>query len=236
MRHLWLLLLCGWVWATPESGMAANKFLDKAKKAYQDLDYEKVTPLLQKALKIAASDEEFIDIYTLMGIMHVTYDRNKQAIEAFKEVLKRKSDFQLPPDTSPKIVAVLDSAREQNADSELIRESPKTQSPPVEQPADVKVDNSVSSTTNETTNGSSENVNSVVVPAKEPSIIRQDSILSPTATSRIEKDEPVYKKWWFWTAIGVVVIGAGGGYAAYRLSQPNEPSHDYGPISLPGGS
>jgi tetratricopeptide (TPR) repeat protein len=42
--------------------------------------------------------------------------------------------------------------------------------------------------------------------------------------------KPIYKKWWFWTAVGVVAVGAavGIGVGVTRTAQVGTPSSDYG--------
>ena len=84
-----------------------NRYLIKAKRAYENLEYTRVTPLLNKALKTVQSQAEEIEIYSLFATIHIVYSREEQAREAFKEVLRRDHDFDLPPNTSPKIRAAL---------------------------------------------------------------------------------------------------------------------------------
>ena len=48
---------------------------------------------------------------------------------------------------------------------------------------------------------------------------KQPRELPPTVTET--PDQPVYKKWWFWTGVAVVAVGGGVGvYAATRSSTP----------------
>ncbi|TNE49149.1 MAG: hypothetical protein EP343_12775 [Deltaproteobacteria bacterium] len=45
--------------------------------------------------------------------------------------------------------------------------------------------------------------------------------------------QPVTKKWWFWTIIGVAAVGAGVGVVAGVLSQPSRKEGDFIPVELP---
>jgi hypothetical protein len=53
-----------------------------------------------------------------------------------------------------------------------------------------------------------------------------------TATAEPASGDSVFSKWWFWTAVGVVVVGgasAGIGVAASQ-SQPAAPARPYNPV------
>ena len=44
--------------------------------------------------------------------------------------------------------------------------------------------------------------------------------------------EPVYKKWWFWTAVGVGVVAVVGGVTAGVLLSPEDPTTELGTITF----
>lgn len=90
--------------------MAANRTLRRAQRAYEQLDYDKVTPLLKKALETTNLPEEEVEIYTLLATMHVMYGRDTQAEEAFVHILERQPDFELAADASPKLLAAFEAA------------------------------------------------------------------------------------------------------------------------------
>jgi tetratricopeptide (TPR) repeat protein len=49
---------------------------------------------------------------------------------------------------------------------------------------------------------------------------------TPVPAAAVEEDDPLYKKWWLWTAVGVVAIGAGA--AAMTLGGNSPPSSHFG--------
>jgi hypothetical protein len=56
----------------------------------------------------------------------------------------------------------------------------------------------------------------LVVPAAAPPPTRVD-VLVATPETATTPSRPLYRRWWFWTALGAVVAGAAiGGYAASR--------------------
>ena len=96
---------------TANEAHARNRSLTKAQKAYENLDYERVTPLLNRALKGKPTDEEKQQIFFLLGTMHTIYGRDQQAKDSFVQLLELSPDFELPPDTSPKIAEAFEQAR-----------------------------------------------------------------------------------------------------------------------------
>ncbi|MBN2360656.1 MAG: hypothetical protein JXR83_14465 [Deltaproteobacteria bacterium] len=93
--------------------LADNSYLTRARTAYEQLDYDKVAPLLEMALEENNSVEDEIAIYELLGLIHVTYGRDREAQEAFIKLLERRPDYVLSDDSSPKIVSVFQQAREE---------------------------------------------------------------------------------------------------------------------------
>lgn len=61
--------------------------------------------------------------------------------------------------------------------------------------------------------------------AAAPSEITQRSAL-PATSSTAEEGAPLYKKWWLWTAVGVVAVGAGA--AAMTLGGNTAPGSHFG--------
>lgn len=68
-----------------------------------------------------------------------------------------------------------------------------------------------------------------IAPASHPA-----PATGPTATSHVAKEQPVYKKWWLWTIVGVVVAG-GAVTAAVLLTRPQN-SWSNAPDVGPGSS
>jgi tetratricopeptide (TPR) repeat protein len=48
--------------------------------------------------------------------------------------------------------------------------------------------------------------------------LAQSALTEPTLVEPLPPPTPVYKKWWFWTAIGVVAVGAAGTTAYFQLT------------------
>lgn len=52
----------------------------------------------------------------------------------------------------------------------------------------------------------------------------------PAPAPHVEADRPIYKTWWFWTGV-TVVVGAAGGIVVYEATRPHgPPSTDLGNI------
>lgn len=211
---------------TPDAHAARNRHLVRAKKAFDDLDYGKVLPLLKKALKIAKEDDEEVEIYELMAIIHATYSRDEKARDAFKEVLRRKSDYELPPNTSPKIEAALEEARAELATEGVLHEEPEEEEVVVSRDEVVPLGDtdlaSDSASTGEVATKEAEPAADPVVAATEP---------MPLLTTRSRRTA-FYKEWWFWTLVGGVLVAGGVGYGVYAYSQSGPPPHDLGPVPL----
>jgi hypothetical protein len=62
----------------------------------------------------------------------------------------------------------------------------------------------------------------VLAPAPNPTDTQAAATLTATAPPPEAQDHPIYKRWWFWTIIGVVVVGGAVGVLA--LSSGGKPS------------
>ena len=208
--------------AVPSRADAKSKLLIKARKAYEDLDYGKAQALLQKALKANASFADQIEIYMLLATVHAVYGRDDQARAAFLEVIKRDPDRELPPETSPKIRAAFADAKEVwkgDGSPRVTAQAPGGAGEGTDSDEEPKA---APATTGNTTQ---------VVQAAPVGVVEPANPLMTGVTS-YERQEPFYETWWFWTVVGVVVIG-GGSTAIWYLTKPSLPEHDFGPIRLP---
>ena len=202
----------------------STDLLRNARIAYKELEYEQVLPLLRKALQARPTPEEQVKIFELMAYVHVLYGRNRQARNAFIRLLERNPNFELAPDISPKILQVFGHAQEEqnrriarkqskNNASEGKERNSEGGSPPVEELEE-------ESPPEET-----------IVAQQEDTEFSATSPPLPEVSTSLDSGPPVYEQWWFWTALGVVAVGAG--ISVWALSQSETPNHDYGPILLP---
>lgn len=99
------VLLIGGVAAAENADLAA------ARKAFDDVDFERVIPLLDKALAAGANDAEKVEIFVLMGQVHMAYGRQEEAERAFFEALSIDRSYSLPDTVAPKISAAFERAR-----------------------------------------------------------------------------------------------------------------------------
>jgi hypothetical protein len=198
-----------------------NRYLKRARKAYQNLDYTRVTPLLNRALKAATTDREKVEIHYLLGTMHTIYSRERQAVEAFTELLTLQPTYELPPDISPKIRTAFAEARETVPAGG--RTGPPTAS---EEPPSAADQESVTGDAYETNEAFAvEDTHAVNAGVFGPTDGRV-----PGLTAR-SHGSPWYRQWWVWTIVGVVVAG-GTGYLLYSLEQVEYPNHTHGPYPL----
>jgi hypothetical protein len=209
----WLVGILLVVWA-PQA-LAANRALRRAKRAYEQLEYDNVTPLLKKALEASSEPSEEVEIYALLATMHVMYGRDAQAEEAFVHVLERQPDFELPSDSSPKLFAALEAAEQQFAKPA---------------PEDGASDGSVAETGGEVGEGDRGDPDGDQAGDGHDGG-EVDPITNPMLPGPITEPTRFYSTWWFWTAVGVVVAGAAG-TTAYFITQPRFPETEFGPYNL----
>lgn len=89
---------------------AENTALIQAEQAKEDLEYEKVLPLLEQAKQQSSTADELVRIHELAAEMHVTYSRFEEAENAFIQLLQEKPDYTLPERSSPKITTAFEAA------------------------------------------------------------------------------------------------------------------------------
>jgi len=193
-----------------------NTSLDKAKKAYENLQYDKVTPLLKRALKAVESVNEEIEIYELFALVHATYARKDAARDAFIEVLKRAENYRLSEDVSPKIREVFAEAK--NVYDGLPEKDKKLPPPGAESTSShqhAKNDaKHVATTQQEQSPPPTKNANS------------EQEFLQPQEQISLQEEPSFYQRWWFWTGLGVVLGGVATIYFLQSYQQ-GLPEHDY---------
>lgn len=133
VRAGWLVLLGGLLQVGALQAAADCPALVQAREAHRQLDYDRVTPLLRQALTQPCSDADRAETYELLALMHVTYNRDDEAIEAFSQLLTLSPDYAPPDGSSPKIRAAFEQARAQRAPAPPPSPAPPT-APPAPQP------------------------------------------------------------------------------------------------------
>ncbi|MFH1811261.1 MAG: hypothetical protein ABIJ09_21155 [Pseudomonadota bacterium] len=200
--------------ATAAQLRAACPSLKLARQAYQDLDYDRVTPLLEQALGEDCSDEDRAGVYELLAVMHVTYNRDQDAVEAFTRLLEIRPDFSLSPDRSPKLLLALEQAQRARTDPASAPPAVETAATSIAPLAEPSVP----------TDGSARGEASPSTEAVED-------------TRRAEVNEPQEDmgSWWVWAGIGTAVTAtalAGAGIVTWILLQPSGSDVDFGPYPL----
>ncbi len=128
----WLLALCLGILSHPALAQQAgspNEAFQQAKRCYDELNFECSLRHLAQARLEELSQGKDLDklctIYKLMATSHVALGHDAQALEAFRQLLLVKPDYKLEPSqVSPKILALLEQAREEMA---RFRPAPKPQ-------------------------------------------------------------------------------------------------------------
>lgn len=215
--------LAAFLLGTSSPVLAASPSLAQAQQLYQDQKYKKVLPLLKKALREDPTPREQVDIYELMAMTHVVFGRTAKAREAFEQVLELNPDYEIPANASPKIRKAFRQAqkrakkRRRPGPPNAVDESPAE---PVGEDAPGAETDFDPFDTGETRSGGGDDGDIVDIPPPDASL-----------ESSNDEDSAFYQKWWFWTAVGVGVVGLGVGAAI--LFQPSEPASDFGPYPLP---
>ncbi|MEE8410173.1 MAG: hypothetical protein V3T05_11245 [Myxococcota bacterium] len=225
--------------------VAANRHLKRARKAHRALRYDDVLPLLKKALRIAEHDKERFEIYVTMAEMHIIYDREVEARKAYVEALSIQQDFELPEESSPKLLVVLQDARVQlglliggkkNGDDQGV----VSDGDPEEGSGDVVDDPRPDAEDGATGDGRAgtgdeSEFGTTVVGATDVggSGSGATRLPDPMLTAPTEISAAIYEQWWFWTAIGVVVVGGAGAGVYGATRSPEPPDGDFGPYPLP---
>lgn len=93
---------------TPNKASAAGSYLDQAKTAYENFEFEQALSFLSKA----SADEHSTDrnymasVHMYFGLVRFTLGQREQAEKEFTEALRLDYSIYPPDDTSPKILSV----------------------------------------------------------------------------------------------------------------------------------
>jgi hypothetical protein len=106
----WLLTLAliGLLWAPAAQALKAdNPHLREARQLFKQLNYAEVVHKLEMALTVPGNtQEDLVEIYTLLGTVHVILGNTEAARKAFEELITLSPNHRLDPDLSPKILDV----------------------------------------------------------------------------------------------------------------------------------
>jgi hypothetical protein len=117
-RSLVLLALLCWL---PQLAHAAHPRVRAAQRAYDELRFQEVLREIQAARQegpMPPADE--IELLRLEAYTYSVFDDQPRAVDAFRQLLRRKRDFRLPANTSPKIRSNFADAK-----AALARERPR---------------------------------------------------------------------------------------------------------------
>lgn len=114
------LVRSGWGWAlvlallvAPSWARADNPDLARGIEAYENFEYQKAQGILLDALKNTDSTKkEMAKVHIYLGLVHFTLGDKSGARKDFEAALKLDYNSTLPPDTSPKIMAVFNTVKD----------------------------------------------------------------------------------------------------------------------------
>lgn len=103
-------MLLALVMCSALSTAAADK-LDAARAAYLEVENERALQLLNEALLLEPTDDEWLAIQEMRAVIHATYDRRTEARDTMREIIARHPDYRPPPQSSPKILEAYGAAK-----------------------------------------------------------------------------------------------------------------------------
>jgi len=129
-------MVVGLVLAIASSSIARaevrNELVVVGIKAYDELDYQKASELLGRALAEPLSDEERLAAYSRLVYCHAAFDDDQLMRDDFAALLKLDPDFKLDHTASPKMRALYEEAKAKRA------AETKPIEKPIEQPIEPK--------------------------------------------------------------------------------------------------
>ena len=101
-----LVLCC--LLVLPSKSSAAGSYLDQAKTAYENFEFQQALELLSKASRAKnSSDKTYMaSVHLYTGLVRFTLGQREQAEKEFAEALRLDYSSYPPDDTSPKILSV----------------------------------------------------------------------------------------------------------------------------------
>lgn len=93
--------------AQPDTGGSAEALLAQAQQLYKEMEFERVIPLANAALKRPEiTPNQKLDAYVLQGSCYAIIGETTEAEKAFRMLLRGRPEFELPAETAPKILSL----------------------------------------------------------------------------------------------------------------------------------
>lgn len=106
-----VLLACVVLVAAPSDAQDPAQKLQDAQRAYEDLDYDRVLPLLDEALALEPEPQVLKHALELKAVTHILFAEERDAERAFVRLLQLEPTYAPGNDASPKIREVFEKAR-----------------------------------------------------------------------------------------------------------------------------
>jgi tetratricopeptide (TPR) repeat protein len=185
---LGVVLALGGVAAADEASQAKHFFVSGSK--HFDLgEYSEALNDFKEGYRLK---DDPVFLYNIAQC-HRLLNQNTEALRAYKTYLRRAPNATNRSEVERKIAAIEEA---QAAANKASTTPPNQVLPPDSHGSEPSTATAATTTTTPATT--------------EPAAAASSNTLTATAPPREERT-PVYKKWWLWTAVGVVVVGAGLG-------------------------
>jgi tetratricopeptide (TPR) repeat protein len=185
---LGVVLALGGVAAADEASQAKHFFVSGSK--HFDLgEYSEALNDFKEGYRLK---DDPVFLYNIAQC-HRLLNQNTEALRAYKTYLRRAPNATNRSEVERKIAAIEEA---QAAANKASTTPPNQVLPPDSHGTEPSTATAATTTTTPATT--------------EPAAAASSNTLTATAPPREERT-PVYKKWWLWTAVGVVVVGAGLG-------------------------
>ena len=101
--------------------VGSNRYLQEAKKLYQQLRYAEIVHKLERALSVPNNTpKQLCEIYELMGTVHVILGNEDAAVDAFNELLGVDPKYKLDSSLSPKILSIYARVKREFVPKEMV--------------------------------------------------------------------------------------------------------------------
>lgn len=228
------------LWAQPALAEPALQSLDRALRHIAHAEFDSAIELLNRA-KLASREPRLLGkIHLYLGVSHAILNQDDAARLAFREALLRDPELSLDPRQFKRSIIALFSSVRETVRGDLLVFADSTRPRVVVDgvqvgvaPLRVRLPVGRHRVEVHGPAGTSPCVEFVTVAAERPAEVRARLMLVPGSTARRREpgraaigepkrrpeSPPFYRRWWFWTAVGAVVVGGAiGGILAARGS------------------